>query len=222
MGRELFDASTLYDRYRVMIALRDRLYGGAPKDPELIAAWVKARTGHDDELTAEQIAKAKENLGEVSDEIAEASWNGFYVDQGQLWIPANNVKACLKQSASMLGVYKAKRGSKQVMAEGLEVKATDGSDRIMLGKSEPDGRIEKPIHVMTAQGPRNALKRADYVEHVKLSFEVWVLTTAPAETRHIGEKDLVRVLTFAQENGIGADRSQGAGKFDVVEFSHVK
>lgn len=210
-----FDAKSLYDVYHVGIKMRGRLYGGTPRNKGLIEAWVKARTGCDDKITKEQVEAA---LDLVVDETAEKSWVGFHGDDKGLFIAANNAKAMLKQSASMLGILKKKRGSKQIVSEGMEVKAVDGTDRIYFDKTAPDGVDERPIHVQTAQGPRAALKRSDYVEGVEIMFSIWVLKTAPAETRHIGEQDLVQILTFSQENGLGADRSQGAGKFDVVMF----
>lgn len=138
-----------------------------------------------------------------------------------VYIECRQVKAAVKQSASVLGITRKKTGSKQILAEGGEVKALDGGDRLYLGKTEPDGFEERPIHVMTAQGPRTALKRVDYCENVKLEFEIWILRTNAQEKRHIGEDELVTILTFMQENGVGADRSQGGGKMDVVEFTKV-
>lgn len=210
-----FDARALYDTYTVEIRLRGRLYGGTPKNKDLIEAWVKARTGHEDEQTSEQVKAAIEVL---VDETAEKSWSGFQGDDKGLFVAANNLKAMLKQSASMLAITVKKRGSRQILAEGMEVKAIGGGERVYLGKASPDGFEERPIHVKTAQGPRTALKRIDYVEGISIAFEIWVLKTQPAETRHIGEKELVQILTFSQENGFGADRSQGAGKFDVLGF----
>jgi len=75
--------------------------------------------------------------------------------------------------------------------------------------------------VVTPQGPRTAIKRVDYVQHVSFSFEVWVLTTAAQEKRHVGEEELKRMLALGQENGLGADRSQGQGKFEVTAFEKV-
>jgi len=213
-----FDPTGLYDRYRVKIKIRDRICGGMPKNEELIRAWVVATTGHDDEQTEEQV---KENIETIVDKKAEKSWNGFPGDERGLFVPARNVKACFKQSASVLGIVKDRRGSKQILAEGMEVKALDGGDRIHLGRTEPDGFDESAIHVMTAQGPRSALRRMDYVEGVEIEFEVWVLQTHAAESRHIGEDELVDILRHAQENGLGASRSQGEGKFDVLEFEKL-
>jgi hypothetical protein len=211
-----FEARGLYDVYRVTIQIRDRICGGMPRNAGLIESWVKATTGHKDEQ-AENLAKADLEL--LVNEVAEKSWIGFGEDAGGLLIQARQIKACIKQSATVLGVIKKKKGSRQILAEGMEVKATDGGDRIHLGVKEPTGTHENAIHVMTLQGPRTALRRMDYVTRPRLAFEVWILRTAPQEDRHIGEEDLVHILRHAQENGLGASRSQGEGKFHVVEFS---
>ena len=139
--------------------------------------------------------------------------------QHGLYIETRQVKAMLKQSASLLRITTQKIGSKQILAEGMEVKGLPPTpERLYLGCEQPDGHNEGPIHVKTAQGPRTSIKRVDYVERAELRFEIWVLKTAAQEKRHIGKADLERILTHAQENGLGADRSQTRGKFDVVKF----
>jgi len=215
---ERFDPRRLYDIYRVTIAVRDRVCGGMPKNKELIKTWVESTTGYADEKSEKL---TQENAELVVNEVAEKSWIDFPEDKQGLFIPARNVKAMLKQSASLLGVTKKKLGSKQILAEGMEVKAVNGHDRIYLGKKTIDGTDESAIHVMTAQGPRTALRRMDYVTKPTLTFEIWVLGTAALEKRHVGEAELVEILTHAQENGCGASRSQGEGKFDVVEFEKI-
>ena len=218
-----FSTDSLYDRYTVALKFRHRLYGGVPKNPDLLAGWIAARTEHNDKQTADQVEVAKAALGEAPDNMTvEKSWVGFFADDvGGLWTAANNIKAMLKQSASMLGILKKKRGSKQIVCEGMEVKGIDDPMRIYLDAVEPDGYEERPIHVQTAQGPRTAIKRVDYVQDKTMAFQIWVLKTAPAETRHIGETEIVAMLRFSQENGLGGDRSQGGGKFDVIEFAKI-
>lgn len=223
----LFDSTALYDHYRVKIQIRERIYGGVPRDKEVIAAWVKARTGFDDEQTKLQIAEAEAlteaAVGELIEETAEKMWTGFPVEPGKgLFIFTRQVKAMLRESMTMLGITKKKIGSKQILQHGIEVKGFEHDSRLYLGVSEASGTEEGPIHVMTAKGPRTALKRQDYVETPTLSFQLWVLTTAAAEKRHIGQDEVVQMLTFAQENGLGASRSQGHGKFNVIEFEQTK
>lgn len=210
----------LYDRYAVTIAMRERLCGGTPKNKELIRTWVEARTGFADEQTDAQTAEA---VATMTEDVAEKSWIGFPTDEGgALFIWARQIKAMFRESMTMLRITTKQVGSKQILQHGFEIKAPGtGSDRIPLGKDQPDGTDESAIHVMTAQGPRTALRRMDYVLRARLSFEVWVLKTEAAEKRHIGKDDIVRMLAHAQENGLGASRSQGYGKFDVVEFGPI-
>ena len=216
---ERFKTDGLYDKYRVTIQMRDWICGGMPKNPDMIETWIKARTGHDDEQTEEQTKEAVEALIESE---TEACWTGFSGDENGLFIWCRQIKAMFKEAATMLRVTVTKKGSKQILQHGFEIKATDGHDRrVYLGVKEPSGSEEGPIHVTTPQGPRTALKRFDYVEKARIQFEVWVLKTDAREKRHVGEKELIKMLTFAQENGLGANRSQGYGKFDVVEFSKI-
>lgn len=213
-----FNPRSLYDIYRVKLAVRDRIVGGMPKNPELIKAWVESTRPDGEPVDeAKTAALIQEDAELIVNAVAEKMWTGFPEDKDGIFMPARQVKAMLKQSASVLRITEQKRGSKQILAEGMEVKALDGSDRLRLGKA-PSGNEERAIHVKTAQGPRTALKRFDYVTKPVLEMEIWVLHTAGQEKRHIGQKELTSILMHAQENGLGASRSQGEGKFDVVEF----
>ena len=216
---EKFEARELYDVYRVTIKFRDKVCGGMPKNKDLIEGWVKATTGYDDEKTKELTQEAKDAL---LDETTEKSWNGFRADENGLYLETRQVKALFKECATMLRITTQKLGSKQIFQHGFEIKGPDHEDRLYLKRRQADGYDEGPIHVMTAQGPRTALKRVDYVKGATISFEMWVFTTESGEKRHVGEKEIAKMLTFGQENGIGADRSQGRGKFNVVEFEKVK
>jgi len=208
----VLDNSDIYDRYLVTIVMRGKLCGGIPKNKEIIADWIKARTGFDDEKTADQISDMQEHV----DEQSEKSWIGFYQVDGKPHIECRGIKAMFKECATVLRLTEKKRGCKQVFQHGFEVKGLDGSDVIPInGKVDS---YESVCHAMTPQGPRSSLKKVDYVENEKVEFQVLVLKTASQETRHIGEADIKKILAFAQENGLGADRSQGKGKFVVTEF----
>jgi hypothetical protein len=220
-----FSTDDLYDRYHVTIQFRDRVCGGTPKNPELLRSWIAATTEHDDATTTAQEKEAREALLEPKE---EKSWIGFPGDKRGLFLWARQIKALFKECATMLRITEQKRGSKQIFQHGFEIKALGSipADRIYLsnGKAnvtEPTAFAEGPIHVQTPQGPRTALKRVDYVEGPHVTFEIWVLHTEGGEKRHVGEEEIVKMLSFGQENGIGADRSQGHGKFDVITFSKV-
>jgi hypothetical protein len=210
----VLDSSDLYDTYEATIHMTSKLCGGIPKNPAMIADWIKARTGFDDEKTADQIADMEAHV----DEQAEKSWIGFYRDERGICLECRGVKAMFKECASVLRITEQKRGCKQIFQHGFEVKAVDGGNVIPLGLAEPHGWFEAVCHSMTPKGPRSSLKRVDYVEDINVHFRVLVLKTALQETRHIGEAEIRRILAFAQENGVGADRSQGRGKFVVTRF----
>jgi hypothetical protein len=81
-----------------------------------------------------------------------------------------------------------------------------------------DGREEKAIHVMTMQGPRSALKRYDYIESgVTLEFTVRLLNDGV-----VVEHDLLRMLEYGQDNGMGSGRSQGNGRYKVLEIEELE
>jgi hypothetical protein len=69
-------------------------------------------------------------------------------------------------------------------------------------------RFEKPISVMTMQGPRTSIKRAEFVENVPLHFTIRVLKDNLVTVEHIRT-----LLEYMSVGGIGSDRSQGSGTF---------
>lgn len=110
-------------------------------------------------------------------------------------------------------------GLKSKVAERLYVEedkiyVKDGDNKFILKAS---GNEEKPIHIMTAQGPRTALKRFDYIDAPSnIIFTV----------RHLNDKivDLELIKLFLEHsawNGLGADRSQGNGLFTVQSIDPI-
>jgi hypothetical protein len=231
-----FTPRGFYDIYRITIRMRDMLCGGKPKNDELLETHLKVKTGFNDQQTARQLADLKEVKPQVSDddieEEAKKSSIGFLEDPEKgLFIPTYCVKALMKESASMLGIYMKKLGSKQIFQHGFEIKLPEDLkekfgvkmvDRLYLGRNKPDGAYEGPVHAKTPKGPVTSIKRVDYVKDIELTFEIWILSTKSGENRHVGEDTLKALLTFAQENGLGADRSQGQGKFDIYAFQCVQ
>lgn len=142
----------------------------------------------------------------------------------------------LKENASVLRETLDMSALKARVAERVFV----NEDRVYLGKKEVDGTISGVVHAMTPQGPIAALKKVDYVERPLIRFTVTCLnesfmckTEDPEKVaagakgtsgrKRIGCKDIVlALLHHGRELGMGADRSQGYGKFDIVEFEEIK
>lgn len=194
----------MWHKYEVVIQIRDRIVGGIPKNPEMIKAWLAARGLEDLE---EQTKK------EMADQLTEGSWQGFKRDADGLYIEARQVKASWKMAANVIRkVIKFKGPMRARLAERLFITPR----LIHLGVQEASGFYEQTIHVIGPRGPRNAIKRCDYVTAPKLEYAIWILDDGMFK-----KKNLEPLLLYAQEMGLGADRSQGEGQFDVVRFECV-
>lgn len=215
----------IYTKYRIKFEFRGRVFGGYPKATELIAPWIKSRTGFDDDLTKQQVTEAEQAM--ESQALEESSWTGFPSDPGVgLYLDTRAVKSGMRECFSVARIFVDKPGTKQIFQHALVVDGLLHQDRLYFTRgdkflAEPDGYIERPIHPETAQGKRSALKRADYVENAQIEFLLRVLTTHPQEKRHIGRGELELALTLFQEDGLGADRSQCFGRFNVIEIEEL-
>lgn len=222
----------MWTTYDVRLGIKNRLVGGIPTDPELIAGWIQANmpaaTADEKEKLA---ARTLDELPAATEEKAEGMWTTFKKDEIGIYIEGRQVKAMFKESANilrdMLIKHEGKKASKEDKTKSrftnLKARLAERlfvvEDRVHFTRkgaslTKPDGTEERAIHVMTAMGPRSALKRFDYV-------------TAPAEiaftVKHLNDGvvdlELIQILLeHSGANGIGADRSQGNGLFEVVEI----
>ena len=218
----------LFTRYQVMLQVTNRLMAGVPKDPEMIATWLNARktseaafarrqAAGEDMMPIAKIAERVEALVDGGDEGEEERvWMGFLKDEMGLHILASNVKAHLKDCANVLqkkADVKAFRSklANRVFVEGI--RNSLGDEAIYLGKDEPDGYFEHPVHAMTARGPRTALKRNDYRLRPLLAFTLLVLNDG-----FVTEELLETLFAYGAKHGIGSERGNGFGRYELVKL----
>ncbi len=215
----------MYEKYNVEIKFRDKIAGGTPKHPDVIKSWIDVKLK--DKLTATEKKKlAKETIQAMSaEEEISKSWNGFKQDSEGVHIEDRHVKALIREAAYVLELTRGKGSviKKQIIQHGLFIKPA----HIHLTKSgktlmKPDGYEEKAIHIMTALGPRDALKRYDYVEKADASFQIWIAKPYSGGRARITEKEIRAMFDLGQEIGLGADRSQQMGKFDIIKLEKLK
>jgi hypothetical protein len=205
----------------------NRLAGGIPKHPDLVKSWQEAKwpTGKvANDLAAEGITpetaadKTLEELGDnaLSEEEIDKVWTGFAMDGDKIVLENRNIKAMFKESANIVkDMPVAYVGGKKIalrskLAERLFPQPVWIP---ILDDIHPDlpvavQSVERPIHVVTRQGPRTALKRVDIVNRARLVCQLKVLND-----KMITEGHLRAILDHASENGVGTDRSQGCGTF---------
>lgn len=229
----IFDQQSggVFTNYRARIVFRDKIMGGTPKNPKLIEGWLRSKAG---------VTKVEENrmmmlrtlleLGadvtpdmsfeelEVASEGLAASkqTNGFKQDENGLYLESRTIKAMLKECCNILYAGdrwgKTKKGPRSFLAERVFV----NPDKVRLGVMEPDGVDLFIGHTSGPKGPQSNLTYYEYVQRAEIEFEVMVLQDA-IEHEHWPELWLA-----AQENGLGALRSQGFGRFDIEAWDVVK
>jgi hypothetical protein len=223
--------SNLFRRYRARLLFRDKVMGGTPKDPKLIEGWLRAKAGITDvdevrvaliRTLAEQGADVRpdmtyEEVEAAAEKIAGTKeTTGFKRGEHGLYLEARQIKAAIKEATNILyageRVGPTKKGAKSYLAERVFV----APDQIWLGRMEPDG-IEMIVgHVSGPQGPRSTLGYHEYVQRPDITFDVLV-------TRDSIPPDWWPELwTQMEENAIGALRSQGYGKFDILAWDVVE
>lgn len=230
--------------YEVTLNLKT-IAGGVPKHKDLIEGWINATNKEKSDEERQKLVNATlADLPDVSEEKEAKSWVGFKQDGGGLFIEGRQVKAMLKESANIIKAViprKRKPDKKKKGKDGQETVETDNArgitnlkskvaekvfvvqDKIYLSKEggksvmKADELEERPIHVMTPQGPRSSIKRTDLVHDAEISFTVRLFDDGT-----IPEISLFAILSYAQHSGLGADRSQGMGTFKVNKVERTK
>jgi hypothetical protein len=95
----------------------------------------------------------------------------------------------------------------------------DGADWIRIGDA-PDEVYEAVAHTMSMTGPVSSVKRHEVAKAPQLTFQVWIANAAAVADK-ISDDELAQCLTHFGEHGVGACRSQGFGRFDVVKVEEI-
>jgi len=218
-------SSPLFARYRARLSFRDKLLGGIPKDPNLIEAWLRAKAGIDDreELrrvmlqTVAEVGPTRPTDGQVDgikppEHLAAKLTTGFKVGEHGLYIEARQVKALLKECTNILfGGERwgpTRKGPKSFLAERVFVEP----ERLYVGVMQPSGLELVVGHHNGPTGPQSTLGYHEYVLQPDLEFSLLVLRDV------ITPAQWVDLWMLAEQIGLGAVRSQGYGRFQLVAW----
>lgn len=207
------------DTFRVRLQFLNEVIAGCPAMPEdeekaraRTRAWVSKQLG--DEAPEDLIEKAMED-------IPEGSGTVFKRYEGMPVLETRQVKAMIRESAQRLGLLMGGKGrpGRQHVQHDIEVVGDISRFYIGLGVDEPQAG-ERPIHPMTPLGPRSDIKCFEYVDQPEIEFTVRVLNGVVKDA--LNESHLEEILDAAGcFMGLGADRSQGFGRFEIKEVSSV-
>lgn len=234
----IFDSSVdanIFTTYQVRLQIRSWLVGGTPKDPKMIAGWLRKHSGlieGSEELRLWLLRTLRETGKEVDEEMsyddllklsqqyAEDNHTvGFREDREQgLYLESRCVKSMLKECANIwlagklgLKLGLTNKGPKNYVAESVFI----DRERIYLGVLEPTGIHQFIGHTSGPQGPQSSLTYYEYVERPTLTFCVQVAGDG------IEHAHWAAVWRLAQENGLGSLRSQGFGTFDIEQWEQI-
>jgi hypothetical protein len=196
--------------------------GGIPTNPKVAEDWIKTKLGApNDEVIAAQVAETMKERGvdaaTAAEEVAkQKTLNGFkrHATKG-LYIEGRQLKACLKEATSIAvssnkiaarGWGKTNKGIWSFMAEHVCV----GEDRLYLGRKEPDEVVQRFVSTWRGTG----------IHYEEVVHEPVITATVKTDYEFTDETWAMIWLT-AEEQGLGAARSQGFGRFTITGWEQV-
>jgi hypothetical protein len=161
----------------------------------------------------------------------------FFRDELGPYIGMYQLKACVRDMMTTLGITVSKRGSGNTRQHLFWLRACDEDGNIFEGEEslklhffrdggfleDVDGFVDKTAHVMTAQGPRSVLKRHDKMDKARLRFAILLPADIPKcrSTALLRDEEIVKIFAQAQNNGLGCSRSQGHGTFTLTRLEKL-
>ncbi|MGD9991013.1 hypothetical protein [Pseudonocardia sp.] len=215
-----FRAAAWPYRYRGTLTVT-RICGGVPTDPKVAEGWLRTKLGvANDHLIQQQVAEVMADRGVTADEaVAEVDTNrhlnGFKRDDQGLYIEGRQLKAAIKEAASVAAAAgklplkswgKTNKGLLGFIAEHVCVV----DDRLHLGVSDASGIEQRFVHTWRGTG----IQYEEYVDDAKISFEV--IADHP-----FTDEQWAMIWLTGEQQGIGATRSQGYGRYTVTSWEKV-
>lgn len=205
--------------YRFHGALRiDRVCGGVPTDPKVAEGWLRTKLGTTDEhLIQQQVAEVMAERGVTADEaVTEVNTNrhlnGFKRDEQGLYIEGRQLKAAIKEAASVAGAAdkiplkswgKTNKGLLNFIAEHVCVV----EDKLHLGVTQPTGVAQRFVHTWRGTG----IQYEEYVDDAEIAFTV-------LSDHSFTEENWAMIWLTGEQQGIGATRSQGYGRYTLLKW----
>lgn len=198
------------------------LAGGTPTDPKVAEGWLKTKLGIDkDDLIREKVAETMLERGVTADEATSIvnenkHLNGFKRDENGLYIEGRQLKAAIKEAASVAvaagnlkgrGWGATNKGLLSYVAEHIFVV----EERLHLGVTQASGVNQRFVHTFRGSG----IQYEEYVNDAKVDFTVM-------SDHDFSAKEWAAIWLSGEQQGIGASRSQGFGRYEVTRWDPIK
>lgn len=198
-----------------------RMAGGVPRNPNVAEGWIRTKFTDNEDLIRELVATTMVELGVDADEAARIVAEQEHLNcfkrtpDGVLCYEGRCLKACLKEAGSIAvaagklprrGWGATNKGIKSFLAEHIFVV----EDILPLGATEPAGIAQR--FVTTHHG--TGIQYEEFVDDVDFDFTV-------KTDQVLAERDWAMIWLTAQEQGVGAARSQGNGRFALTRWESI-
>jgi len=201
------------------------LAGGTPADPKVAEGWLRTKLAPKEDLLRDMVTEVMAEMGVTAEEAAKEvdrrkHLNGFRRDPergGELYIEGRQLKAAIKEAASVaaaagkLPIQKWGKTNKFIfgfVAEHIQVV----EERLHLGVTEPAG-----VHQSFPENKKAGVRGIQYTEvcrDVKTDFTV-------IADHEFSDTDWAMLWLTGEQQGIGASRSQGCGRYEVKRWERV-
>lgn len=196
--------------------------GGTPTDERVAEGWLKTKLAvspeyNRDDLIREAVAEVMVERGVTADEATKIvdsnkHLNGFRRDDSGLYLEGRCAKACIKEGANIRWPKDrwgpSKKGTLSFFAEHIFVV----EDKLHLGIAEADGVNQRFVHTWRGSG-------IQYEEYGAAGRE---LSFTVASDFDFTDEQWGLLWLTCEQQGIGASRSQGYGRFEVVKWDRIK
>jgi len=204
----------MWKKYEVELQFTTQFASSTPKNPLDIEAMLKAKMPSkppEDPIPLPELADQVAEEVEADEEV-ERGYATFKRDENGLYYEARCVRAHIKDCANVLQKLLGKKALKSKVANRVYIEPA----KIYLSKSEPDGNETRIVHAMTMKGPRSSLKTIDYVDKPVLKFILKLM-----DDGEITWDILEAIFEYGGEHGMGQERSQDWGKYELRKLQEV-
>ena len=204
------------------------IVGGVPSNDRVAEGWIKSKLGlTNDRIIQEAVAQTMAERGVTADEATKIvnemkNLNGFKRDDKGLYIEGRQLKAAIKEAASVAlaagklekrGWGETNKGLLSFLAEHVFVV----EDRLHLVDADGNN-ITAPTNinqrfVSTFRG--TGIQYEEYVAEANISFTV-------RTDYEFSEKDWAMIWLTGEQQGLGASRSQGYGRYTITRWDAVR
>ena len=201
----------MWQTAKVKLVFLEKVCGSVPLKKELVGAWLEARMPKKKPEEGKTIEEIKEEILNSIEDVEEKVTLGFQSDSNGLFVRGGTIKAHLKDCANQIkDVLKPQiKALRSKVANKLYIE----EQWVHFSKDEQsvfkeDGEFDQPVHVMTALGPRNALKTIRFLTQPSLEFMMRLM-----EDREVTKEVVEQIFRYGSIHGYGGERGMGEGRY---------